>query len=283
MKITWTLIVLIFAFSCNADPVMRKTFATEKLQGKVKLIRYCYGGRESDINEEKTRPFDRSDYWVDSFSPTGLKLISYHIFKSSAAERDEYKFDVKGNLIEQRSSYGGGLPGYTKFTYNAAGKLIQQREYSNDDSLGTLSNYTYISNKVVIKEDSIKTPYQGVIVEKTRYKYNDRGELIEETNIYEGHEYTITYGYDDKGNRILMIGGTYHDTATIKYDEHGNEILRVYHNVNDIDPLGDVIKDQIAACEYIYDKHGNWIRRVTTNEGIMECDNPLVIREIEYY
>jgi YD repeat-containing protein len=278
MKIVCTLSALIFALSCNADPVLRKSFATEqKLQGKVKLVRYCYGGRESDINEEKTRPFDRSDYWVDSFSTTGLKLLSYHIYKGAAAERCEFKYDIKGNLIEQSNPM-------TSFTYDTKGKLIQQREYGADSSLGEWSRYIYVADKIIIKVDSIRTDEQ-VTLERTKYKYNDRSELIEETNLYDnGGEHTIAYKYDDKGNRISMIDVHNHDTATIKYDEHGNEILRVYHNVNDIDPVdGSIIKDQIAASEYIYDNHGNWIRRVTTNQDIMEFDNPLVIREIEYY
>ncbi|HEY9178242.1 MAG TPA: hypothetical protein VIN07_11145 [Flavipsychrobacter sp.] len=275
MKAVLTTLALIVSFACIADPVMRTEHKRAPLKGKVKTVR-SYG--LVTLNEAEVRVRGKDFYSVDSFNEIGKKVYSYYVSEGVYDGGTRYKYDKKGNLVEE---YNDAIESkYIKrkiYKYNTSGRLTQEQWLWSDQNLIYLrKKYTYASGLLVTREDSNS---QGVY--RTDYSYNDKGQVILETNhhpVWEGS--TTTYTYYDNGNIQSETEkysiGDYKTTYT--YDEYNNEIL-AEEQVED----GPVRRR--FTSEYIYDSHGNWIRVIEDfpSDYANSPAKQMFIREIEYY
>lgn len=275
MKAVLTTLTLIVSFACIADPIMRTEHKRAPLKGKVKIVR-SYG--LGTLYEAEVRARGKNFYSVDSFNEIGKKVYSYYVSEGINDGGTRYKYDVKGNLVEEyNEAVESKLIKRTIYMYDTIGRLIQELWMWSDESLVYMSKkYTYASGLLVTREVSNS---QGVY--RTDYSYNDKGQVISETNRHPVSEgLTTTYTYYDNGNILseTMIYGFGSVKTTYTYDKHNNEIL-AEEQVDD----GPVRRR--FRSEYIYDSHGNWIRVIedTPSDYADSPGKQMFIREIEYY
>jgi len=274
VKIGLTAFVLMFCVVCMADPVMRTSRKRGPLQGKVKIVRSS-GYDAMGPGEAESKLFDKYNYSVDSFSSAGLKLCTRWILRGEMIGWAEYKYDAKGNKIEE-SIYDEDMQlGVMRiFRYDASGHLEEERSYSAWDPRVFATKYVCIGGRLAIKErDSM---------ERIVYSYNGIGQVVEETLISFHHPGKIVkqYKYDHKGRissetQIFSLEAL-STTYTFDYDEHDNQVL-AEETAND----GLVIRR--TESEYAYDSHGNWICCLEDAENDFPTPKRLSLREIEYY
>ncbi len=263
-------------FACIADPVMRTEHKRAPLKGKVKTVR-SYEVGLGTLDEAEVRARGKNFYSVDSFDVTGKIVYSYYVSEGVNAGGMRYKYDVNGNLIEEyNEATESKYMKRTTYQYDTTGRLIQELWMWSDKNLVYMSKkYTYASGLLVTREDSNS---QGVL--RADYSYNDKGQVISETDhhpVSEGS--TTSYTYYDNGNILseTNVNSLLSVKTTYTYDKHNNEILAE-------EQVDDRPVRRRFTSEYIYDSHGNWIRVIEDSPSDY-ADSPLqmFIREIEYY
>lgn len=273
----------------------------DNLRGKVKSYTESsyeavelFGNIEKGEWEQSSRQriFDKKGLLIEenSYNPDG-----------SIDKRRMYKHDENGNLIEDISYNSNEEPIIkTVFIYDESGNLVEKNGYGYFLSIdGTLAHqWTY---KYDEKGNQIEVLN---VFEKSRwtYKYDEKGNVLEynmhkangslgikekskydkmgnkiENNVYSSDgslRSKYSYKYDKRGNEIeesvYHSDGSLKEKETYKYDEKGNVIEESWYNSNDI---------LVANWKYQYDfdKKGNWIKRISFEDG-----KPTDIREREY-
>ncbi|MBV7440439.1 hypothetical protein KRX57_03330 [Weeksellaceae bacterium TAE3-ERU29] len=117
-----------------------------------------------------------------------------------------YKYDERGNLIEERITRAkdGSSAGYKINSYDESNNKIEEKKYSSAGVLDTRNIYKY-NEKGELIQQSIYT--SDKLYSNIYYKYNNRGERIEEKYEYSSIiiNSTYKYKYDEKGNWINRI------------------------------------------------------------------------------
>ena len=227
-----------------------------------------------------------------------------------------YKYDEQGRLIEepwgdfQRKISYDALGNATEvYYYNKKGALEWRNVWVNDPHGNVIEEVRYTASGELIGKETAAYDAQhrkilgeeftadGQRTERTTYKYNKLGLLTDRILIVyaDDNPDEITMRmvqkclYDDKGR---LLENSFVDTANLN-DEMGANYLNEYHyneaglmvqkRIYDIQ--GDLPKDQrptrpTAREEYTYDSTGNWVKKVTYENGnITEIET----REIIYY
>ena len=161
------------------------------------------GWEEANL-KGKVKSFTESKYGAeDRFGEIQKK-------ESSLYSKETYKYDDKGNEIEEN-------------TYNADGSLFFVPVFQE-----IVKNHESLSSTIIIKYDD-----KGNRIEENIYKVI-KGDSINGQVVGGGvSNYTITYKYDDKGNKIEAIwcrsDGSLFEKETYKYefDEKGNWIKKI--------------------------------------------------------
>ena len=129
-----------------------------------------------------------------------LEVVSYD-FDGYEYYRITYKYNQKGNLIEECHFSGTGDETSTVYTYNSAGILIsdETRQIGHNTLLSKTVYKCDKNGRVLEKVTLIQTLENGAGTKNT-YKYNDKGYLEKEEyyNIEGKNEklsYTVRYTY----------------------------------------------------------------------------------------
>lgn len=180
------------------------------------------------------------------------------------------------------------------------GKFVKGEQYLNVeeeyDSESRLIKTTFIPLRPEEGEDEPEH-------EIHTYKYNDKGQLVEEqrANQYGRNDFRTVYSYDEEGRLFLELRyeGGYLDSParteytkynaegkpieglengrnrlTIKYDDHGNIIERISYSESHDNQVED--RD---IYRYEYDRSGNWVKQFWSMERMLLSSDP----EIGYY
>jgi hypothetical protein len=109
-----------------------------------------------------------------------------------------YEYNDKDNVIELQNFEGEKLEYTTKYEYNDKGLIAEETEYDT----------------------------QGEIINKAVFEYNDNGDVIELQN-FEGEklEYIIKYKYNDKG---VLIEETEYETIDNEQSEPRSTLVYEY-------------------------------------------------------
>lgn len=194
--------------------------------------------------------------------------------KGAVLMKNTYRFDLKGNLLEEES-YDTQFRYKRIYTYDSLGKRLTLQEYNQKDLESTLI-YNYILNgKNVIEENSayqdgsyflkIKRNFdlkgnmteqlfyasRGIVTTKYTYSYDDKGNQIEEHMSSSYVEAKWISKYDEKGNRIELsryTSGKLENKQTFAYDEQRNKIEENSFNSDESLRL---------KITYKYDEQGN--------------------------
>lgn len=239
----------------------------------TKKIDYLYGGY-SDYNEKTQEGKENYIYEIEYYEYDNygnLTKKTSHNFRKNFVEERIFKFDLKGNIIEEgqcMKSNGNGECTYKPlfgFEYDNQNRQVREFQLAQFSPHNT---------------DQI-------------YKYDANGNKIESIGyyIYPNKEpiigYQFKYEYDELGNKTkdIEVIGKYrrlgfekYKTEITKYDKYQNIKLEEY-----LTESGEPIK--VVVYNYDYDKLGNWIKK-EKKEGKTHNDLELIeitTREIEYY
>ena len=179
-----------------------------------------------------------------------LAYCSYIDVKNFIKFKYSYKYDEKGNMIEQNSyNDDGSLCFKTKSKYDEKGNKIELIIYYTDGSLCC----------------------------ETTYKYDEKGNKIEQIIYYHengNQSIETTYEYDEKGNMIEKY--SYPSKMTYEYDEGGNVIEEDSYEYGDL--------SRKCTYKYEFDAMNNWIKltSITKTVGVPK-DITERVRVIKYY
>lgn len=201
---------------------------------------------------------DEENVWyiktsIDSIVYKGKEGYQYHRDKSKPQFYLSVlsKYDDNDNVVEE-------------IGYSPAKEIVNRRVFKYDFQGRIVSDITY-------SRESISDKYEYKYLEnEKRITYNDKSTTIE---IYYDSAYKKL-----KARTSVDIDGSL-KKETFKYDSLGNVISYERNDWNNNEPYC-----QINAFNYVYDKNGNWIKRV----GIEKFGQELIPigiteREINYH
>ena len=182
-------------------------------------------------------------------------------------------YDLKGN----EAIFFNGIPTYKVPTKrNKNGIATEERTFSAQGDI--LYKIFFDSNR---RKTSAENYDYGDFEYRITYKYDDKGNLIEEKKI---NRFGIVIWkaqtlYDINNNPYekeqFNWCGSHLSKERYKYDDKGNQIERKRLSRNDI------IVDK-RTCVYYYDKTGNWIKRIVLSNNNNEHPD-ITERKIEYH
>jgi hypothetical protein len=179
-----------------------------------------------------------------------VEILHYNKAKEVIG-KDIYKFDDKNYEIEKDNYWEGKPNGKVISAYDYNSMIVTVSFYKGDGSFERKNHYK-IDDKGNHLEDY---DWNGKLISKSRYEYDDRGKIIK--------EYSETWDMDTTNTVVIY-----------KYDEQNNEILRTITDLNT-----NIVSS--VKTEYVYDKFGNWIKKVIT--WSWSDSRKTEQREIEYY
>lgn len=195
------------------------------LLGKVKQITIVTNEttREMYMYDEKGNQTER---WF--FQPLEVLLSRYKAV-----------YNDKGQLLEETKFDKGVVPVIKyMYAYDAKGMPIGKSLFSENNTL--LEKYIYQYDTAKRITDSIRVDTYGNIIEKFSWSYDQQGRKTKQILFQtpDSSTFTIEYEYNAAGKLVKEKGhnagsGTNDYTTTYTYDEKGNKILeekKISHN-----------------------------------------------------
>lgn len=245
-------LVELIHFDSNEKQVYRTTYIYDV---KDNMIESRKAQADGSVNVSK---------WSFVYDDKGNVIEeSYPISDANSCCRLTNKYDNKDNNIESRYSYIDGHYSVLSTKYDE-GNLVE-REYCNSNERGYKIVDKFYRGKRV--EETRITP-EGIIVEQSRTKYNDKGNEIE--NSYLNHDGTIetrksSFKYDKNNNLISGVNykpdGSLFERLTFKYDKRGNRIQQKTYK-------SDASLEAIWYTKY--DKNSNVVEESYYPKGILD-------------
>lgn len=219
--------------------IERDEFYKFNLKGNVSEVTCGWQGRLLRVYK-----YDNYDKLIDA---------SYYDSEGSLHSRSQYKYDIRGKMIEKNDGYSNSVRTNYFYKYDPYGNLIEKD--------GTWCyNYGSRTDKDLYKYDSYGNMIEiagctsdGAIFKQVVFEYDWRGNLIERINYRGGYVASKTiYKYDKQGNRIeeasYNADGSLCSKCVSKYDKQGNMLEAAWFNSN-----GSLIEKVV----WKYDSYGN--------------------------
>lgn len=200
---------------------------------------YIYDTHGNEIESRRYDGDGTPSSWDEStYDENGCQLtsVSYDA-DGSVSSRREYEYDAAGNKVYESyvlyygESSGGG---WSEYFYDSQGRIIESREYDDDDTLREINRREYDE--------------AGNIVVSRDYTGDDQPDGWRE------------YEYDDQGNEIASTGydadGTITSWFRYSYDEYGYSTSDSFN----LSPE-DESREITSLYENEYDENGNILRR----------------------
>ena len=251
-----------------------KTFNVERYYNEhEKLIEAIYYGENGNISKKQTWKYDDKGNKIEDIQYENGKIIF----------EDTWKYDDKGNEIEYISYHNKGnrkiVSMKTTSKYDDKGNKIESTYY--EDQYGNIiSKYDDKGNRI----EYIRYDRNGKIDIKETWKYDSQGNKMEE---YEGKQYRKKWQeafskFIYENNRTTIEKVTYSDgnisgEETWRYDEKGN-LIEVLEKKKQ-----NTGKWQEELTKYEYDDQDNWIQEMIFIQRGKKQIIHKKYREIEYY
>ncbi|MBN2174304.1 MAG: hypothetical protein JW731_09240 [Bacteroidales bacterium] len=165
--------------------------------------------------------------------------------------------DENGEITKAYVHYHDGSYDTEKYTYNAAGKLLEKITIDTDGEYESKETSIYENDRIIKREE-----YDGdeLILEET-FEYDDDGNLAGHTK-WSVQEDQINYvnSFDGKGNVI----------KSLKYNNLDQLIGKTTYTYNDQGKIAQITEEMphtTATTKIIYDTWGNAIQQTETNEN----------------
>ena len=294
-----------YSFSSSAQAI--NDLSEQKLTGKVKsLTEYSYEVKKIHGKQQNVL-IGKNGY---NYNEQGNKSIEYTYNPDGTLDaKSVFIYDEKGILIEEDSYNPDGSSGFTNtYKYDRRGNITSIKLYDTYGSLfvRTASDYDNNNNETeeinytqILENDR----HKDIVLNKTTWRYDDKGNMIEER--YYERDTTMTrhtfYKYDENGNKVEQSKWESGITlkTTYKYNSDGNPIEETQYDagnyialkiITTYDDKGNETQERFydrdnnlqtqTIFQLSYDKNGNWIRKTQLdNDKIIV----ITVREIAYY
>ena len=270
-----TFIILILTLSnCSNENIDRQEngWVEHNLSGRVKHFTQLIYHADDVLGEiKKGKPFDRGGMppnVTTVFNKEGfITEVTRFNLDSSNYVRSVLSYGENNLQIERKVFGKDSMLSVIKYKNDDNGNLIESRHYKPNGQLNSVYLNTYDESGYKIEE---VVSYQNSDERRTYIFTNDKdGNTIEEKEVRPfKDDYITSFKYDDKGREIQRIGDRRKSIQTFKYNENGDQIESHYKGTT----YSFYIK-----YEYSYDKKGNWVKRITYEDGI-----PVEIAEQSY-
>jgi hypothetical protein len=200
-----------FIISCSRENV-KNSLAEQNLSGKVKSL------------TETTYPVDKSGNIIDS----------------NFLEKILYRFNSRGNKIEEIHYHPDSVPEMITFKYNPSGRKVEKRWKDTNNELDHVATFRYDKKGNNIEKRWSET--DGNLTKKEIYLYDENGnKTIEE---------------------IISFEDSTSERRTFSFDNRHNLIEEIRYNSDDSIP-------RRYSYHYLeFDQAGNWLKRVQSENKI---------------
>jgi hypothetical protein len=188
--------------------------------------------------------------------------------------------------------------------YNGQGNLTKREFYDYKGNLDTITVYGYLDGERASHDKSIeqeynpppmmvapapggqKPKYDPRYHYKFKFKYDDKGRLVEKTWYSNDGKLWMKYAYNYKGDQkeelVYAEDGSLNQKYLYTLDDKGNETEEVIYETRD-----DSVRSK-NSYSYEFDAQGNWIKRTTskwaTKDGKQQfVPDSVTYRAISYY
>jgi hypothetical protein len=189
----------------NSKTVIKRDSNNNKTEENTTILSGTTSYKRSNIKYN----YDSKGYLIE-------EVTSYdEVF----ANKTIYKNDDSGNIVEESQSVNNGSPYTTIYKYDEKDNLIEKK------SNGYTENYEYNSDgNVSLKKLTLEgNKYSTIRI----YKYNNKGDRINETYTDRGNSQEINYKYDTKNNLIEIDDDENRYIINYEYDNFGNWIKEI--------------------------------------------------------
>jgi len=208
------------------------------------------------------------------------KLITqkeYNGVDSLPVSLNEYKYDETGELVEQTYYEENEFTSKTVYEFNQEEGIKIGRVYNPKGNVSSVFISQYNDQNDLIHESKLNRDAESLTYKKYN-KYNKAGDLTAiETYSPVGNNFSISK-LNKEGKEVELLKyqeGLITSSCSYSYDDKGNQI-DINCNIYE-----DKVKRSVrSTMKYDFDKEGNWIKKVTYQEGIVAY---LVERTYVYY
>lgn len=244
-----------------------------KINGSIlSLVQSTYKAAEIDgtvinetLNSKAKYTFNKNGFLIESIIDNPDKQVWYLPEKTTTT----YKYDTNGIILETKAAEDTVIK-IKSFVYDNLGNCIETKEYNQ----GT-----------------------GLLIDKSKFKYNSKNQLIAENNIKLADLRNRKIEYDANNNIAVEIwsvkikGEIELSSYTYKYNKNNFEIESVYKNeVQEIsivtteydsanNPILKKTEDAICKYTYTFDNQNNWTKCI---QIINDVQYIVTEREITY-
>ncbi|SNA74769.1 hypothetical protein [Flavobacterium psychrophilum] len=276
LNIYFLLICFICLQSCNKNNNEKSDTEKLNLNGKIKSIT------------------ENSFHAIEKFGEIIKGKSSNNLLNK---ENHQMIYNNNGYLIEEKNE-----PIYYRLTnkYNSENKVVEVKTF---DESGVLTGTTIKKYDKKGNENEYSQFYQGKLVAKGKFLYDDKGNRIEhkyynengdlesmQKNTYDNQNNLIGYKYYD-ANGVLGFSSKYvfdssgNEIESVNYNSLGNidrKTISTYNSDNLIIEFKDTFNDNYYTEKYTYkfDSNKNWIEKIVFKNGKPES---IIERTIEYY
>lgn len=242
-----------------------KTYNKEGL-----LEEYCeFDSKTSKLVYKNVTSYDHENYVVSKSSYSGDNILD---------QKSVYTYDDLGHVVEVNAfNANDQVNNRHTYEYDGEGRTVLECSYFADSTYEWKRSYRYNDRGqvVMMHRDDADSRFDCTYV----YKYNDNHQLEEEIvkdadRIFNKR---YVYSYDKRGNRTMEE--SYNSRAKLY-----SRIAYMYNKKGDKISMNELYlgheKNDGYSYTYVYDKEGNWTRRV---EYYNDTPKFLVVREIEYH
>ena len=204
-------------------------------------------------------------------------ILEYQLYMNQLSTFN-YLYDTQGNLIEDVVVRQSDLyPNYHYFEYDSKGRIIKDSNIS--DRKTEIKFWKYNDNGLIIEEKFLDTNWTSA----TYNEVDENGDWIVVKRVdnsktpQTNESYIKTFEYNQRGLLIreytIDIDGTPSWELINTYDKNDFLIEKKSYNIKE----GKTFN---IAYEYKFDKVGNWVKKVTMVNDLIEREEK---RKIKYF
>ncbi len=258
------IIAVLFLISCKKDTIEPITPKLD-VKGKVKtIVEYDYSAVEKwgEITEGVITSKEAYTYNESGFETEFLLYLANGNLEGKWVNT----YDSSNRILESTGhESSGGLYGRTVYKYDNKGRLIKWELYGRTNNLYAEVDCLCDANGRVIQEigyekDNYESEYNAKRFYKYTYKYDSKGNKIEENDYVEENVISLTTKFEYNSSDKLIKESEYDDGITLTH-----EISYSYDSKGNVTDIVDASTGSGSRIiKYIYDefdKVDNWIKR----------------------
>lgn len=226
---------------------------------------------------------------VRLYSRSGKLLkTTFYNSKGEMSGSETLEYDDNGRLVEDVLVRNNGFEVTEKYQYFNEGKKVERKSNRKNHGVKDSDEATFYfdDNGRLVKSTALYHRRYGDSKEKYELEYDANGNCVVVNFNHRGTKYRTDYTYNKHGKIIKELSykeGKLSETRLFKYNEKGDEIESSTDYVvskRERRLMSSSPTKYVYKYSYVYDDHGNWIKRTEERNG---QKRPESSRLIEYY